>query len=399
MGYWGSMGDNRFGFSTHFDQGNPVSALPVIFNTGVSYIRDDFNWTLVEKVKGIYDPTGLKPFWQQAFNAGLKCVAICGSYSGNPIYTDPFDATGLANFCAFVAQTFPGIVIEVTNEPNNTYQGAEGVGWQTKLVTLTTACYDAVHAVSSTSPVIGYGAQGQDILTMLGMGGRIDGVVYHPYDPGDNVPEHIYSFGYTTSYTTWVSALRGVTSKPIWETERNSSYGGEYQSAVWNARRYLLSLGLGIEHSFLYDFMDTNPAQSLVDLALNPRQPYYVLQRIIKYLGPLTVTAPPTITPGASDFDVADLYTYAFSGLHSTVATAWLGNHTPNYIVGAGPPNPGTGTVTFPVSNPITSASKVVDPVRGFEIPLSTYRTAFNSGSLSVFNFPINEVPLLIVTQ
>jgi hypothetical protein len=241
--------------------------------------------------------------------------------------------------------------------------------------------------------VIGLGEQGNEITAMLALNPSLDGIVYHPYDPGDNIPEHAFEPNFTT-YLGWVSALRSLTNLPLWETERNFSGGSEYEGGVWNARRMIMQLGIGIDHSFAYDFMDTS-SQGFLDANLSPRQQYIVFQRIIKYLSPLTSQGPfNSIIPGATDFDTTDSYSYLFSGTGATISAVWLGNFKPS-----APPKPGTATIAFPVSNSVTRNAKVVDIVSGIELPLTSWRTTNSGGLLSVFNFIVDDHPRLIIAQ
>ncbi len=396
------MGDDRFGFSTHFDQvggspyWDPATVMPQIVATGANWVRDDWNWSIGERTPGVYTMNASKQAWLDvAYSYGLKVVAILNPNFNN-IYADPYDPTAAANYCAWLmGQVGPKIAaIEVTNEPNNFYSGVEGSNWKAMLVTLTDAIYTAVKAVSPSTLILSYGGQGQQILDMLAIGSPlIDGVVTHPYDAGDNVAEHVFEPPFT-SYVPFVQAIRQATGIPIFETERNGSGGGEYYFALWNARRFLLTYGLGVEHTFIYDFTDTS-GQSVVDNNYNKRQAYYVVQRIVNTLSGMTTTGTGvTLTPGASDFDLADFYSFVFTGSGKSVAAVWLGNHIPKT-----PPLPGSGTVAFTVANSVTSASLVMELVSGMTVPLSAYNTSLVGSVLSVFAFPIDDHPRLIIAQ
>jgi hypothetical protein len=396
------MPDDRVGFSTHFDQigGSPYWAsrivMPLIQASGVQYVRDDWNWSLGEVTPGVYTMNASKLDWLQvAAEYGLKVVAILNP-NLNKIYADPYDPTAAANYCAWLMGQVGSMIdtIEVTNEPNNYYAGVEGSNWEAMLVTLTDTIYHAVKAVSPNTRIISYGGQGAQVLSMLGMGSPyLDGVVYHPYDAGDNVPEHVYEPPFT-SYVPWVQAVRAATGVPIWETERNGSGGGEFYFNVWNSRRFLLSYGLGIEHSFLYDFTDTSN-QSVMDNNYGKRQAYYAMQAVMNAMNGVTTTGVGvTLTPGQSNFDLTDFYSYVYAGPSKTVAAVWLGNHAPN-----APPLPGSGTVTFTVLNSLTSASVIVDIVKGITVPLTSYNISLVGTQLSVFAFPITDHPQMIIVQ
>jgi len=115
-----------------------------------------------------------------AYVNGLKVVAVL-NYPPS-FYSSPWSpATRAANFCAWLAQyEGPKIAaIEVINEPNNKFASQVGADWKQVLVTLTTAIYEAVHAASPNTQVIGYGGQASQVLDMLAVEGKVNGVVYH----------------------------------------------------------------------------------------------------------------------------------------------------------------------------------------------------------------------------
>lgn len=65
---------------------------------------------------------------------------------------------------------------------------------------MSNAVADAIHGQASTAniPVVGLGAQGQQILNMLALAPtHLDGIVYHPYDAGGafNGPKNAYEGG------------------------------------------------------------------------------------------------------------------------------------------------------------------------------------------------------------
>jgi Concanavalin A-like lectin/glucanases superfamily len=400
--------DSRLGYACHFDQEsssgnyNPTTVLPLIYQSGAAYIRDDMNWQSIESSFGLgigqYDVFYLKPFWQQAINNGLGIVAIIAGNTGNPLYTNNYDPTAMANFCVWLVGQLPTVILEILNEPNNIYQSYVGPTWQTDIVTLTNTVRAAVHAVSPSTKIIGYGAQGQQVLTMLANGGLADGIVYHPYDLNTQIPETCYEPPYL-NYDNWVRTLRSHTSLPIWETERNGDTTSsapntlvvsEYDQALWNARRLLQSFGLGVDHTFIYQYTDGSN-QSVVDFYLNPRQTVYVIQKILLSLaGTVGTLETVTLTNLSGGFDSADVYTYTYRSSTSTVVALWLGNHATNL-----PPSSGTATVSFNLLNTNVTAS-VLDTVVGTYTPLSDYSTATVGNTLSVSGFTVSAVPQLI---
>ena len=339
--------DDRLGFCTHFDQQgsspnwNPKYLMPRIAATKAAWIRDDWNWSVCETSPGVYSVPSSKQAWLDAAYANrLKVVAVL-SYPPR-FYSNPWSpATPAANFCAWLAQyEGPKIAaIEVINEPNNTFASQVGVGWKQVLVTLTTAIYDVVHAASPNTLVIGYGGQGSQVLDMLAMGGKIDGVVYHPYDKADAIAESVYEPPYY-DYLTWVNTVKAATKLPIWETEwaidRSRS---EYQSAVFDCRRLTMALWLGVKHTFIYDFCDSDTGQSVVNYYQRPRQNYFAIDRVFSVLTPDLVADKHAVGVTSTDpaFDLKNFMGFTFESGDPTYpskscAVVWFG-----HIMSGGP--------------------------------------------------------------
>jgi hypothetical protein len=250
-------------------------------------LRNDIPWGSIENASGAYGLSAEKRTWlDQARAAGLRvCVCVLAGGIHTPTkYIDQYDVTGYSNACAWLATSHPAIgAIEVLNEPNNNIKNYKGALWREALVELTSAKTKAVHAVNPAMPVIGLGAPGGDILYMLSLNPRVDGVVVHPYDNGNTVPEVCYEPPYS-DYEKWMAALKAATTLPIWETEYNISTGGTlYAESCWLSRRIFLSLGNGVAHTFPFEFIDYSgfTDQGIVDYKnLEPRPAYYALQRL-----------------------------------------------------------------------------------------------------------------------
>jgi hypothetical protein len=399
--------DDRLGVDTHFDQNsggapqyNMNNVMPVIKGFGVAYFRDALNWSLFELTPGVYAESQYKQPWiDYAASLGLKFVACLDR---PPAFYGHWDITACANFAAWLAKDEAGKIaaIEVVNEPDNVaeFQGSAGL---TNLVNLTTAVTNAVHAVNPNMPVIGLGEKGSNILSMLAMHPALDGLVYHPYDDGSLIPEKVYEPPYT-DYETWVKAVRAATKLPIWETERNVSQGqykGEYESAVWNARRLIMSYGLGVEHTFVYQFTDVSPTQSLFAWNLQPRQPSYVVQRLESALLNLYSIGPKvTVTAWDANFVAADFKNYCFTGPNywsPTVAAVWFGGRVPGHYFQH---TPSVVTINFPQKHPHVGGSvggTILDLVSGKVTPIQ----AAQYTSTGITGVTISDNPVLIILQ
>jgi hypothetical protein len=388
-------GDDRFGFATHFEQGwppNPV--MQAIASTGVSYIRDDLSTGSWEPSTGVYVQPSRDMAWLNAAKAnGLKVVGILGP---NWHYADKYDPVAMSNLAAWIAKTGLVTAFEITNEPNNAYASYEGSTWKTKLVALTNAVTAAVHAVNPSIQVIGLGGQGTPTFDMLAMGTTMDGVVYHPYDTGTCIPESTYEWQWR-DYGSWIQALSSKTTLPKWETEWGIGTTATFTNtnqAVYVARRLLQASGLGVQHSFIYEFEDNGPELYGVDSS-NPTTPkiaFYVVQRIISTLagvrGGISLVTVNTVANG----DVADVKAFAYQGsINKTVVAFWFGNHDPRT-----PPAASTCQLTFIVPHPYTQPY-VMNAITGAQVALSSYSWSQSGNQCTVAGLPISDQPSIIV--
>jgi hypothetical protein len=390
-------GDDRFGFATHFEQGwSPSLVMPAIASTGVSYIRDDLNAANWETSPGVY----VLPSWDMAWlNAaktnGLKVVGILGP---NGKYSDQYNPVAMSHLAAWIAKTGLITAFEITNEPNNAYAGYEGPTWQAKLAALTNAVSAAVHAVKPSVQVIGLGAQGTQIFDMLAMGTTMNGVAYHPYQYGSCIPETAYEWEWL-EYGSWIAAIDAKTKLPKWETEWGIGTTANFTNnnqANFISRRLLQEAGLGVEHSFVFEFMDNGSEHYGVDSSspLTPKPAFYVLQRIISTLAGVKGGTSFVTINSVANANVADVKAFAYQGsINKTVVAYWFGNHDPRT-----PPAASTCSLTFTVPHP-HSNSYLMNAITGTRVPLSSYKTSQSGSQMTIAGLPISDQPQIIVVQ
>ena len=391
-------GDDRFGFATHFEQGWPTNPdMQDIAAAGVSYIRDDLNAGNWEPSLGVYVLPASDLAWLNSAQAnGLKVVGVLGP---NSLYADNYDPTAMSNLATWIAKTGLVTAFEITNEPNNAYAAYEGSTWESKLVTLTNAVTAAVHAVNPSIQVIGLGAQGTQIFDMLAMGTTMNGVVYHPYGNGAGfIPETTYEWEWRV-YAPWIQALSAETSLPKWETEwgigTTATFTNEDQ-ADFIARRLLEEAGLGVDHSFIYEFQDNGTELYGVDSA-NPTTPkvsYYVVQRIISALSGVYGGSSAVTVDSVANKDLTDVEAFAYQGSSSkTVVSFWFGNYDPRT------PQPSSKCkLTFTVPHAFSQVY-VMDTLTGTKVPLSSYGWSQNGTQVTAGGLPISNAPRVIVFE
>lgn len=368
-------GDTRFGFATHFQQGWSTSIMPAIAATGAGWIRDNYLST--------------DYYYSAAHNAGLKVCVIIGSASEavNAVTNGWADA------------------IEVLNEPNNQYASQDGPNWESDLVTLTNSISAAVHLAKQGIPVIGLGAQGSEITNMLAMGPTIDGLVYHPYPYTNSqnlaVPEWIYTLDVHLAYDPWVRYLRTKTSLPFWETEwgdwadiaPNTKYP-YWAQADFIARRMCQAAGLGVEHSFVYEYQDNGSEDFGITSTGQIQKPSYsVIQRLIGIFSGVKYSGYPITINSFSGVSASDIFAYSCQGPVKTVAAIWIGNHSAET-----PPAYGVATFTFTDPSPHHN-SYVMDAVTGKWTGISGYYHYSQTGNQFTITVPISDHPVMIVLQ
>jgi len=165
------------------------------------------------------------------------------------------------------------------------YASLEDPGWKAKYVVLLNSIYAAVKASNPSTSVIGTGSQGGSELSLSAMGIQADGETDSPYPAGNADPPEPVNQPPYTEYVSWVQAVRVATTLPLWETQwgiQTHNAISEYNQAMFDARRVLESLGLGIAHTFINSAKDENNVTTsptsmygALRASLDPKQSYF----------------------------------------------------------------------------------------------------------------------------
>lgn len=333
--------DDRMGTGVHFQQG-PTSnwrnydldkTMPLLAESGITWLRNAIYWSQVETTRGRYSIPEASLRWiEKANEAGLK-VSITFN-GGNPLYTDRFDPEAYAKAAAYVAKTLEGKIgaIEILNEPYHKsyagyYKGAwNGVekdgsisSWVGKYVKLINTAAPAIKAANPAIKVTGLGSVAPVNFRQLEMGivPEVDAITDHPYSyrlvpellPWAAQPSIIRRDGIATAdekgtFTSQIAMYRERSAKfngpkEIWLTEwgwstyQEAKAGGIYAGYTESAqakyilRRFVESIGVGVERSFQYDFRDdgADPHNAehnfgLLRLDYTPKPSYYAVRRL-----------------------------------------------------------------------------------------------------------------------
>jgi len=415
------------GVDAHFDQAWPVSVMPQIVLWGFASIRDGITWANFETSKGVYAIPAYDQAWLNAAHAnGLKVVLLLNG--GNRLYSNNYDPTAYSNAAAALAtqlKNYPAVeAIEILNEPNNDFQSYVGANWESAYVKLANAAYAAIKAANPSMTVITGGAQGQENWDMLSMGLKGDGYTSHPYSPPLIIPETVYEPPNANDSTLagFVADWRSHTSTPLWFTEygcdtemcSGSFEISNFSQAMYYDRRLLETLGLGVEHSFIYDFKDegipgncdsygpyglwtSNPDNTLSD----PKMSQLTITRILNALNGLNPMPLGAVSASGAGLDSADFYGYAFGNSSESVAAVWLGNGYPAYGV---PPGTGaaavleTASIRFPVPSGIQSVT-AVDPLYATTEIVPTTNWSVTGSNITVTGVSVGIAPTLLVAS
>ncbi|EIQ01194.1 hypothetical protein OpiT1DRAFT_05763 [Opitutaceae bacterium TAV1] len=311
-----SFKNDKMGVATHFarkvpwmEPWHPDSLMPQIVELGVGWIRDEIMWPEVEQQPGAYSiPPKTREWVDLANRHGLKVIACFAGQ--NPLYKDGFDPDAYARAAGWLARELNGKIhaVEILNEPMSYYAAWYGEGgmkggnwwgldnagkvypWVHRYVTLLNKAAEAIKSANPDMPVIGLGSISPINFHQLALGisPYVDGITEHPYSfrtPPEVIPfpdtsEFRKRHGFSVadkngSFTSLISRYREFSAQhhgpqQLWLTEWGYTTfreGGEGKNYLYSAfseeaqakytlRRFVECLGLEIDVSILYAFMD-----------------------------------------------------------------------------------------------------------------------------------------------
>ena len=266
--------DGIFGVSAHFSGNNPLNATRELVAMGASLVRDDALWADVETIKGAYNFDPIDKYMSALLQSGLSPLLII-DYN-NHFYDDgltPHDEVGFiayANYAQALVSHYGSQLkaVEVYNEYNGKFSTGPGAHNPANYAKMLSAAYQAIKSIRPDVTVVVGATFGIDLdwfkgLFTAGALAYTDAISVHPYS--------ILSIDVDTpelrGLTKNLQALQDLIkehnngqTKPIWITELGWSdvfnIVHESEQARYLVRSIVLSLAVGVQKYFWYDFIN-----------------------------------------------------------------------------------------------------------------------------------------------
>ena len=269
----GEFINDKFGYSCHWVKSWWRDAIDggieVAHKAGVGWMRDEHEWSEVEKEKGkheVYDVFTKAVDKMHEQNIKFLCILAFGNdlYDGEKTvpYTEE-GLTGWANYCAFMAKTLKGKAsyFEVWNEYNHTpFNQRPDIADNDHYYTLLKRTYEAVNPIAPEIPLCGFTTAGisTGLMTATFEQGGADYLGAASY--------HLYPSGIDPTKTTILRDHRTVSEvcdkyKPelktfLTETGYNATNVDRYLHARYDVTAFVLSQEDNIlDRYFIYDYI------------------------------------------------------------------------------------------------------------------------------------------------
>lgn len=292
------------GVCTHFERRSggwkAESLVPLIAGMGAALVRQEIDWSQVEREAGVYAiPTVDRDWLDRVRAAGLRIILVL--CYGNPVHADPLDPQAYARYAAYMAaelRDYPIAAFELWNEPTNfailkthggAWSGRAPSPWVDRYAEMIAAAAPAIKAADPRARVIinpGECQFAHMVRSHAAALAQVDGVAHHPYPtrfPPETVPwggpqirardgidaaDDDHSFASLWRMTREHSRTGLGRELTVYATEygystynhhrKPASFAG-YSPAVQAAylvRGVVLGCACGLEALAIYDFMD-----------------------------------------------------------------------------------------------------------------------------------------------
>ena len=280
--------DHLFGVNVsmelRFSTGEETTVIEKLNDLSIHWVREEFNWDVIEPAQGTYDWNGYDRIMTKYNNAGVNVLGVL-AYSADWASTAPDNITikdkyppnesAWQNFVTAVVERYPEIKFwEVWNEPNHINFLKTDNSIATYKAILETAS-GAIRSANPQAKVLLGGLSGVDSdfvrqLYLNGVKGLFDIVAIHPYRSNYNqtkyTPEET-QFGMNNLATdlyimrSMIRAYQPDSPPPIWITELGWSTWSEgvteKEQGDYLQRSFILSrLYPQVEKIFWYNLRD-----------------------------------------------------------------------------------------------------------------------------------------------
>ncbi len=288
-----------FGVNVHFVEPDSTE-VEVLASAGFKFIRMDFQWSVVEKEKGVYNFTGYEHLLSALDEKGIRALLIFDY--GNPFYDNglaPHSDEGRCAFAKFAGKAAAhfqdrGVLWEIWNEPN-------GTGfWKPKpnpehYTALAIRTADAIKEADPEALVVAPAISMIDLEFLeascqFGLLEHIDVVSVHPYR---SKPPETVSSAY--------SALQDVIARYAPREKSIPLISGEWgysavkvsleQQAQYLVRQMLSNMLIGFQLSIWYDWRNdgTDPNEKEHNFGtvfndLSPKPAYRAMKVLVEQL-------------------------------------------------------------------------------------------------------------------
>ncbi len=277
--------DGTFGVSAHLSGHDPLDVAPALVIMGTSMVRDDATWAKIETIKGTYNFEPIDTYmrvYQQSNVSPLLILAY-----NNPFYDEgltPHDNIGFSAFAkyaqALVSHYGPQLkAVEVYNEYNGKFSNGPCARDAACYAQMLRATYQAIKSVRPDVTVVVGATFTIDLdwfedLFAAGALAYTDAISVHPYSLltiDTDTPELRGITKQLESLQDQIKANNHGQPKPIWITELGWSnllnITDENEQAHYLVRSIALSLSVGVQKFFWYDFL--NDGTNTLDLEQN----------------------------------------------------------------------------------------------------------------------------------
>lgn len=273
--------NSPFGVGVHFTGGNNPGLAQLIASMGITAIRDDASWALIERSPGSYNFSNFDPYMQALRQNNLAPLLILDY---NDRFYDngktPYDDTGLrafANYARALVTHYGSQLkaVEVYNEYNGTLSTgpcARNAGCYVRMLRYT---YQAIKAVRPDVTVVGGAVFSDDThwFNQVFAGGGLaymDAVSVHPYTALYIVSPEVQELAEEMQgLQSLIRRYNHGQPKPLWITEigwtTSILHVSEQTQANYLVRGTVLSLAAGVQKIFWYDLLDDGNNASKVE--------------------------------------------------------------------------------------------------------------------------------------